>query len=103
MALTSKQRAHLRKLAHPLKPVLHLGKEGATVPTVRALRQAFNTRELAKVRVHDGGELGPREAAEALAAQVENTVVVSVAGRSAVLYRPDPDAPQIKLPQSKQA
>ena len=98
MTLTSKQRAHLRKLAHPLRPVLHVGKEGATVPAVRALRQAFNTRELAKVRVLDGGELGPREAAEALAAEIEGAVVVAVAGRNAVIYRPDPETPTIKLP-----
>ncbi|MEL6614287.1 MAG: YhbY family RNA-binding protein [Bacteroidota bacterium] len=98
MALTSKQRAHLRKLAHPLRPVLHLGKEGATVAAVRALRQAFNTRELAKVRVLDGGELGPREAAEVLAGQIEHATVVAVAGRNAVIYRPDPDDPQIRLP-----
>ena len=98
MTLSSKQRAHLRKLAHPLRPVLHLGKEGATVAATRALRQAFNTRELAKVRVLDGGPLAPREAAEALAAEVEGAVVVAVAGRNAVLYRPDPETPEIRLP-----
>ena len=96
--MTSKQRAHLRKLAHPLKPLLHIGKEGASVAAIRALRQAFNTRELAKVRVLDGAPGSPREEAEALAAEVENAVVVTVVGRNAVIYRPDPDAPQIKLP-----
>ena len=98
MTLSSKQRAHLRKLAHPLKPLLHVGKEGASVASVRALRQAFNTREIAKVRVLDGAPGGPREEAEALAAEIENAVVVSVAGRNAVIYRPHPDDPQIRLP-----
>ncbi|MEM1057139.1 MAG: YhbY family RNA-binding protein [Bacteroidota bacterium] len=96
--MTSKQRAHLRKLAHPLKPLLHVGKEGASVASIRALRQAFNTRELAKVRVLDGAPGSPREEAEALAAEIEGATVVAVAGRNAVLYRPDPDDPQIQLP-----
>ena len=96
--MTSKQRAHLRKLAHPRKPLLHVGKEGASVASVRALRQAFNTRELVKVRVLDNAPDGPRGAAEALAAEVENATVVAVAGRNAVIYRPDPDDPQIQLP-----
>ncbi|HIG74129.1 MAG TPA: YhbY family RNA-binding protein [Bacteroidetes bacterium] len=96
--MTSKQRAHLRKLAHPLKPLLHVGKDGASVASVRALRQAFNTRELVKVRVLDNAPDGPRGSAEALAAEVEGASVVAVAGRNAVIYRPDPDDPQIQLP-----
>ena len=49
MSLTSKQRAHLRSLAHHLKPLLHLGKEGLTESTYGAVESAFNTRELLKV------------------------------------------------------
>ena len=49
--LTSKQRAHLRGLAHALKPLAHVGKEGVTPAAVRALQQTFDTHELVKVRV----------------------------------------------------
>ena len=96
--LSSKQRAHLRGLAHALKPLLHVGKEGVTVPTIRALREAFNNRELVKVRVLDSAPASPREVAEALAKDVENAAVVQVVGRTAVLYRPHPDEPDIRLP-----
>ena len=98
MPLTSKQRAHLRKLAHPLKPLLHVGKEGASVASIRAARQALSTRELLKVRVLDGAPDGPRATAEALAAEIDGATVVATAGRNAVLYRPDPDHPEIRLP-----
>lgn len=96
--LTSKQRAHLRGLAHPLKPVAHVGKEGVTTAALRSLRQAFATRELVKVRVLEAAPASPRDAAAALAAGVEGAAVVQVVGRTATLYRPDPDDPQIHLP-----
>lgn len=96
--LSSKQRAHLRGLAHALKPLVHVGKDGVTVPTIRALREAFNTRELVKVRVLDNAPSSPRGVAEALVADVEDAAVVQVVGRTAVLFRPHPDEPEIKLP-----
>lgn len=97
--LTSKQRAHLRGLAHALKPLVHVGKEGVTVPTIRAVRDAFNKRELLKVRVLESAPASARAVAEALAAEVEDARVVQVVGRTVTLYRPDPDAPVIRLPK----
>jgi len=51
--LTSSQRARLKALAHPLKPILHIGREGVTPHALDAVRQAFNTREILKVKVLD--------------------------------------------------
>ena len=48
--LNSRQRAHLRSLAHPLKPVLLVGKEGVTDASIRSLEEALNTRELIKLK-----------------------------------------------------
>src|SRR5690606_20232055 len=96
--LTSKQRAHLRGLAHSLKPLLHVGKEGVTVPAIRALRDAFNNRELVTARVLESAPGETRDVAPTLAAEVEGATVVQVVGRTVTLYRPDPDAPEIKLP-----
>lgn len=98
--LTAKQRAHLRGLAHALKPVLHVGKEGVTTPAVRALEQALATREIVKVRVLEAAPEDARATAAALAARVEHAAVVQVMGRTATLYRPHPDAPQIRLPKA---
>jgi len=97
--LSSKQRAHLRGLAHPLKPLVHVGKEGVTVPTLRAVRDALNTRELLKVRVLESAPASAREVAAALAAEIEDAAVVQVVGRTVTLYRPHPDAPEIRLPK----
>ena len=88
--LTSKARAALRAEGHALKPLLHVGKEGVTEAGRRALDQAFARRELVKVRVLETAPQPARETAEALAA-APGTQVVQVAGRNALLYRPQPD------------
>lgn len=97
--LTSKQRAHLRGLAHALKPVAHIGKEGVTEAAVRGLRQTFATHELVKVRVLEAAPEDAKATAYALAAEVDGAAVVQVVGRNATLYRADPDEPTIRLPQ----
>ena len=39
MAITPKQRAHLKSLAHHLKPVVYVGKEGVTDSTIRSVEE----------------------------------------------------------------
>lgn len=96
--MTTKQRAYLKRLAHPLKPIHQIGKEGLTVPGVRAIREAFNTREVLKVKVQDSAPAGVKGTGQELAAQLENTHLVQVIGRTLVLYRAHPDDPEIELP-----
>ena len=97
--LTTKQRAHLRSLAHNLRPLLHVGKEGVTTTSARAVADAFNSRELLKLKVLEGAPEGATESAAALAALVPGAHVVQVIGRTVVLYRTHPEKPQIKLPR----
>ena len=97
--ITPKQRAHLKSLAHHLKPVVFVGKEGITDQTVRSLEEAFNTRELLKVRILEAAPMGTREGTEALAARLDNAVAVQSIGRVGVIYRPHPDKPEIDLPE----
>ena len=96
--LTSKQRAHLRGLAHALKPLAHVGKEGVTPAAVRALQQTFDTHELVKVRVLEAAPQDARETARALAAGIDGAHVVQTVGRNATLYRAHPETPTITLP-----
>ena len=97
MTLTPKQRAHLRSLAHHLKPILHVGKEGLSDAAVTAVEQAFNTRELLKVKVTDGAPLTAREAGDEIASRVDGAHHVQTIGRTVVLYRAA-EKPEIVLP-----
>ncbi len=96
--LTSKQRAHLRSLSHDLDPVVRVGKDGLTEAVVNATNEAFNTRELVKVRVLDAATEEIREVGETLVEQIDDAMLVQVIGHIAILFRPDADDPAIELP-----
>jgi len=89
--LSSKERARLRSQAHPLKPILQVGADGISPAFGRSLTEAFNTRELLKVKVLDTSDLSAREAADAVGGEVDGVEVVQVIGRTLVLYRPFPE------------
>lgn len=99
--LTSRQRAHLRSLAHPLKPLFQIGKEGVTENSARTIGESFNTRELIKIKVHDSAPQEARESGEALVALIPDAHLVQVIGKTLVVYRPHPDNPEIRLPRPK--
>lgn len=98
VALTSKQRSHLKRLAHELKPVVQIGRGGVNDSTVSAVRDALTTRELMKVKVLDLAPDGALETGDALVKSLEDTHLVQVIGRTLILYRPDPEQPEIRLP-----
>lgn len=98
MQLTAKQRAHLKSLAHSLKPILHIGKEGVTETVLDGVRTAFNTRELLKVKVLESAPNAARDIGPQVAEELADVAVVQVIGRTLVLYRRHPEAPEIRLP-----
>jgi len=98
--LTSKQRAHLRKLAHHLKPVVLVGSDGISPALLDAVLDAFNTRELLKAKLQDSAPLEVRDAAAQISERLDGVHAVQTIGRTIVFYRPDPDDPEIRLPRT---
>ena len=90
-SLTPGHRAELRSLAHSLKPIFQVGKDGVTERAVTAVGEAFNTREILKVKVLDSAPLDARTTGEALASSMDGAHLVQVIGRTVVLYRPKPE------------
>jgi RNA-binding protein len=99
--LTSKQRAHLRKLAHRLKPVVLVGGDGLSEPVLASIRDALNTRELLKVKLQESAPLDVRDAAGEIAERLDDVHPVQTIGRTIVLYRPHPDERDIELPRTR--
>jgi RNA-binding protein len=97
--LTPRQRAHLRSLAHPLKPIVQIGRDGLTDAVARSVEGAFHARALLKLKVHESAPAGARELGTALAAGLDGVHLVQVIGRTVVLYRRHPETPEIRLPQ----
>lgn len=97
MTLTARQRAQLRSLAHHLKPIHRIGKEGVSESTLAAVGDAFNHRELLKVKVLETAPLSARDAGSQIAERLNGVEHVQTIGRTVVLYRRHPEKPEIRL------
>lgn len=95
--LTGKQRRHLRALAHPLKPLVQVGKGGIDEGLVAAIDQALEDHELIKVKVGEAANVDRHDVAEQLAQQTKSEVA-QVLGNTVLLYRANAEEPTIKLP-----
>lgn len=76
-----------------------MGRDGVTEAVLQSVMNAFNTRELMKVRVLDGAPEAVDEAAERIGEALMGVRVVYTMGRTVVLYRPFPEDPEIELPE----
>ena len=94
MVLTPKQRQFLKGLAHPLSPVVRVGKAGVSDAVVAETRKSLAAHELIKVRI-DGEERD--ELADQLAKATDSHVAATI-GKTAVLYRARDEKPTIRLP-----
>ena len=94
--LTNKQRRALRALAHSLKPVVHVGKDGITDQVIMAVDDAIFSHELIKVRILEAASENRRDAASELATRA-GAELVSLVGRMVVLYREHPEEPKIEI------
>ncbi len=86
MQLSEKQKKHLRRLAHPLHPLVMLGNAGLTDGVVSELDRALKDHELVKVSARVGARAERDAAFEELASRTLATLVQRV-GHVAVFYR----------------
>jgi len=90
MALSSKERAQLRAEAHHLSAGVHVGHQGITPAVIQSLDDALRTRELVKVQLSKNADESPKELASRLSEEL-GAEVVQVIGRTATLYRENPE------------
>lgn len=88
--MKGKERAELRSEAHHLTPTVHMGQHGLTPALINSLDDALRTRELVKVKLGNKGDVKPKDVANALALAT-NSDVVQVIGRTATLFRENPE------------
>ena len=98
--LTGAQRKYLRGMAHYLKPVVQMGKNGLTDTVVESIDKALSDHELIKVRIAVSPDGGKREVADEIAERTHSTWV-GLVGFVAILYRQqeDPEKQTIDLPE----
>ncbi len=102
MELTSKQRTHLRQLAHHLDAVVLVGGGGISDAIVAKVDAELENHELIKVKI---GKESPIEKSEAGRILVERTgaSLAQIIGRTLVLYRRRKKNPEIRLPRATAA
>lgn len=95
--LTGAQRKYLRGMAHYLKPLVQVGKNGLTDPVIESIDKVLDDHELVKVRI-SGGE-DKRGMADEIAGRTRSAFVGMV-GFVLTLYRQqaDPEKRTINLP-----
>lgn len=97
MALNEKQRKHLRRLAHPLNPLVMLGNAGLTDAVVAELDRTLTDHELVKVSARVGERSSRDAALDSLASRTGAEIVQRV-GNVGVFYRRRQGLTKILLP-----
>lgn len=90
MTLSSKGRAALRAQAHQLSVTVHVGHHGITDALRQSLEDALRTRELVKIQFSKNAAVDAKSAANEIASSVAADVVQTI-GRTATLFRANPD------------
>lgn len=95
--LTGKQRQFLKGLAHPLSPIVRVGKVGVTESVVAETKKSLHSHELIKVRIDVDDSSERKGLAEELATAAGAHIAGTI-GKIAILYRERDEEPEIRLP-----
>lgn len=99
MALTEKQKKHLRRLGHTLHPIVLIGQRGLTGSVTAEFDRALHDHELVKVRAR----VGDREARDAVLAELGragSAELVNRIGNVGLFYKQNNKLNKILLPDS---
>ena len=99
MNLTTKQKQHLKGLAHSLKPVVMLGANGLTEGVLAEIDSALNHHELIKVKVASSDRELKNAIVDAIVRETQSAKVQTI-GHILVLFRHSEEM-KIALPKAK--
>lgn len=95
--LTSRQKQYLKGLAHPLEPVVRVGRGGVKESVAAETRKSLQSHELIKVRI-DSDDSADRKVLAAELASAADAAIAGMVGKIAILYRQRDEEPEIELP-----
>ena len=84
--LTVKQKKFLKGLAHPLSPVVKIGKEGITRGVLETIENELLYHELIKVKIGNNSDVVKTEAAR-LIPEKTGSSLVQLIGKTVILYK----------------
>jgi len=95
--LTAKQKQFLRGLAHPLSPVVRVGRGRVSDAVIEETKKSLQSHELIKVRIDADDSATRKELAEKLAASTDSQIAGMI-GKTLILYRERDADPEIEIP-----
>lgn len=95
LQLEGSQRRYLKRLAHSLKPMVHVGKNGVSDNLILSVDKALNDHELIKIKFLDY-KTERRELSKSIAEKT-GCELVDIIGNVALLYRQSPDKDKRKI------
>lgn len=97
--LKGSQRKFLRGLAHSLKPVVFIGKQGVVPTVIKAIKDALDTHELIKLSFVDFKEKDQKVEISEMIEKETSSECVGMVGHQAIFFRQnqDPKKRKIKL------
>ncbi|NOR26863.1 MAG: ribosome assembly RNA-binding protein YhbY [Desulforhopalus sp.] len=101
--LTTRQKQFLKGLAHPLNPLVQIGKEELSPGVLEMIRTELIHHELIKVKIGSNCGLEKHSSARTIAEQTESELVQLI-GKTIILYKPNPKRAKekrIHLPKVK--
>jgi RNA-binding protein len=99
MALSERQKKHLRRLGHDLHPVVRVGQRGINPGVLEELEIALDHHELVKLRARAGSRDTRDDILEQLANQTGAELVHRI-GNVALFYRKNKKLQKVLLPDS---
>lgn len=96
--MTGKQRRYLKSLAHSMKPLAQLGKEGISENFLKMLDDMLESKELIKVNVLESCMIPAKDAANEVC-EALNAEFVQAIGRKFTIYRESEENKQIEIPK----
>jgi RNA-binding protein len=99
-ALKGFEKKYLRGLAHDLKPVVLIGKDGITDGIIRATDEGLCQHEMIKIKFNEFKEKEQKKSITGELVMRTGSALIGTIGHTAILFRPqtDPAKQRIKLP-----
>ncbi len=90
MHLNNQQIRELKRLAHPLKPVVMVGQQGLSENVHNEIDIALDVHELIKIKLA-GADKAERDRLSREIVTKHNASLIQIIGRMATIYRPNPE------------
>lgn len=100
--LTTRQKQFLKGLAHPLNPLVQIGKEELSPGIIETIKTELSHHELIKVKIGSNCGLEKQSTSLNISEQTASALV-QVIGKTIILYKPNPKRAKekrIRLPKA---